>query len=83
MTNLGVYQDRFDGSGLRIFEQAVAESRRREQNYVSLGHVLLALAAEDGGGFKHHVKSMRAAFQLEAEAVAVEVRLDKCLEYGP
>ena len=83
MTNLGVYQDRFDESGLRVFEHAVKESRRREQNYVSLGHVLLALAAEDGGAFKHHLKKMRAALRLEPESVAVEVRLDKFLDYSP
>jgi ATP-dependent Clp protease ATP-binding subunit ClpA len=83
MTNLGVYQERFDESGLRVFEYAVAESRRRKQNHVSLGHVLLAMAAEDGGTFKHHLKKMRAALQLEPESVAVEVRLDKILEYSP
>jgi len=83
MNNLGVYQDRFDESGLRIFDQAVEESRRREQHYVSLGHVLLAMAVADGGSFKHHLKTMRAALQLEPESVAVEVRLDKFLEYSP
>jgi ATP-dependent Clp protease ATP-binding subunit ClpA len=83
MTSLGFYQDRFDESGLRVFEYAVAESRRRKQNHVSLGHVLLAMAAEDGGTFKYHLKRMRAAHQLEPESVAVEVRLDKILEYSP
>jgi hypothetical protein len=39
MINLGVYQDRFDESGLRIFEHAVEESRRRKQNHVSLGQI--------------------------------------------
>jgi ATP-dependent Clp protease ATP-binding subunit ClpA len=83
MINLGVYQDRFDESGLRIFEHAVEESRRRKQNHVSLGHVLLAMAAVDGDAFKHHLKTMRAALQLEPESVAVEVRLDKFLDYSP
>ena len=79
MTNLEVYQDKFAESGLRVFERAVEESRRRKQNYVSLGHVLLALAVEDGGSFKHHLKKMRAAVQLGRESVAAEVRLDKIL----
>jgi ATP-dependent Clp protease ATP-binding subunit ClpA len=83
MTGLEVYRSKFAESGLRVFEHAVKESRRREQNYVSLGHVLLALAAEDGGSFKHHLKKLRAAFQLETESVATEVRLDKILEYSP
>ena len=83
MTNLEVYRERFGGSGLRVFERAVKESRRREQNYVSLGHILLALALEDGGSFKHHLKKMRAALRLEDESVAAEVRLDQILDYSP
>jgi ATP-dependent Clp protease ATP-binding subunit ClpA len=83
VTNLEVYQDKLAESGLRVFEHAVEESRRRKQNHVSLGHVLLALVTEDGGSFKHHLKKMRAAVQLEAESAAAEVRLDKILEYSP
>src|SRR5260221_4156192 len=83
MTNLGVYRDRFDESGLRVFQHAVEESCRRQQHHVSLGHVLLALAAKDVGSFKHHLKTMRAALQLQPESVAVEVRLDKILDYSP
>jgi ATP-dependent Clp protease ATP-binding subunit ClpA len=83
MTNLEVYQDKFAVSGWRVFEHAVEESRRREQNYVSLGHILLALAAEDGGSFKHHLKKLRAAYQLETESVAAEICADKILDYSP
>ena len=81
--NLQVYRDRFAESGFRVFAHAVRESRRRKQNYVSLGHVLFALAAEDGGPFKDHLKKMRAALQLDAESVATEVRIEKILEYAP
>ena len=83
MTNFEVYRDRFGESGLRVFEHAVKESRRREQNYVSLGHVLLALALEEDKSFKHHLKKMRAALQLEDESVAAEVRLERILDYSP
>ncbi len=83
MTSLEVYQSKFAESGLRVFEHAVKESRRREQNYVSLGHVLLALAAEDGGSFKHHLKKLRAAHKLETELIAAEVSADKILDYSP
>ena len=83
MTNLEVYQNKFAESGFRVFEHAIEETRRREQNYVSLGHVLLALAAEDGGSFKHHLKKLRAAYQLETESVAAEISADKILDYSP
>ena len=83
MTNLEVYRDRFAESGLRVFAHAINESRRREQNYVSLGHVLLALAVEDSDSFNHHLKRMRAALRLEDESVAAEVRLEKILDYSP
>ncbi|HEY0080903.1 MAG TPA: Clp protease N-terminal domain-containing protein [Pyrinomonadaceae bacterium] len=39
------YRERFDESGWRVVEHAVAESRRRGQNYVSLEHLIDALAA--------------------------------------
>jgi ATP-dependent Clp protease ATP-binding subunit ClpA len=83
MTNLEVYRDRFGVSGFRVFARAVKESRRREQNYVSLAHILLALAVEDGDSFKHHLKKMRAALRLEDESVAAEVRLEQILDYSP
>jgi ATP-dependent Clp protease ATP-binding subunit ClpA len=83
VTNLEIYQGKFADSGLRVFEHAVEESRRREQNYVSLGHVLVALAAEDGGSFKHHLKKLRAAYQRETASVATEISADKILEYSP
>jgi ATP-dependent Clp protease ATP-binding subunit ClpA len=67
MNNLVVYQDKFAASGLRVFERAIEESRRRNQNYVSLGHLLIALDAEDGGSFRDHLKRLRAHHNLKAE----------------
>ena len=39
------YRERFAESGWRVVEHAVAQSRRRAQNYVSLEHLIDALAA--------------------------------------
>jgi ATP-dependent Clp protease ATP-binding subunit ClpA len=83
MTNLEVYRERFGESGWRVFDHALKESLRREQNYVSLAHVLLALAAVDKDSFKHHLQKMRAALKLADETVASEVRLEKILDYSP
>jgi len=65
MKNLVAYQDKFAASGLRVFERAIEESQRRNQNYVSLGHLLIALDAEDGGSFRDHLKRLRGLHNLE------------------
>jgi ATP-dependent Clp protease ATP-binding subunit ClpA len=47
MIDLGTYKDRFAESGQRVFESAVQDSRRRDQNYIAVEHILNALAAEE------------------------------------
>jgi len=51
MTDFGVYRDRFAESGLHVLERAVDESRRRQQNYLSFGHILKALLIEEAAIF--------------------------------
>src|SRR4029079_9992843 len=43
MVDLGSYKDKFSDSGQRILEHALDESRRRDQNFVSVEHILQAL----------------------------------------
>src|ERR1700681_2121663 len=43
MVDLGAYKDKFGDSGQRILEHAMTESRRRDQNYVSVEHIVEAL----------------------------------------
>lgn len=83
MTNLEVYQSKFAYSGWRVFEYAVEEARRREQNYVSLGHILVALRAEENETLKLELPGMRAAYSRPGEPIAAEVSADKLLEYSP
>jgi len=40
MVDLGSYKDKFGDSGQRILEHALNESRRRDQNFVSVEHIL-------------------------------------------
>ncbi len=47
MTDLDAYKDKFSDSGRRVLEQAMTESRTRDQNYVSIEHVLFALVNEE------------------------------------
>ena len=83
MNNLVVYQDKFAASGLKVFERALQESRRRKQNYVSLGHLLIALDAEDGGSFRYVVGKLRADHGLMADVVPAEQAIGKLMESSP
>ena len=83
MNNLAVYQKKFAASGFQVFKRAIQEARRRNQNYVSLGHVLIALDAEDGGSFRHHLKRLRAQLDLEKDFRPSEDAIEKIMELSP
>ena len=83
MNNLVVYQNKFSAGGLRIFQRAVEESRRRNQNHLSLSHFLLALDAEDGGSFRYLVGKLQADHGLRAEVVPAHQTIEKILEWSP
>jgi hypothetical protein len=83
MNNLTVYQDKFAASGLKVFERAIEEARRRNQNYVSLGHLLIALDAKDGGSFRCLVGKLRADHGLTVDLVPADKALEKLMEWSP
>jgi ATP-dependent Clp protease ATP-binding subunit ClpA len=83
MKNLSVYQNKFAASGFQVFERAIQESRRRKQNYVSLGHLLIALDAEDGGSFRYLVARSRADHGLTADLVPADKAIEKLMEWSP
>jgi len=83
MKSLSVYQDKFADSGFRVFERAIEESRRRKQNHVSLGHLLIALDAEDGGSFRYHVAQLRATHGLTADLIPADLAVERLLELSP
>ena len=83
MNHFVLYQDKFAASGLKVFERAIEESRRRKQNYVSLGHLLIALDAEDGGSFRQHLRRLRALHNLENELLPFDQGIEKIMEWSP
>jgi ATP-dependent Clp protease ATP-binding subunit ClpA len=83
MNNLVVYQNKFAASGFQVFERAIAEARRRKQNYVSLGHLIIALDAADGGSFRDHLKKLRALHHLENELPPFDKGVEKTMEWSP
>ena len=82
MNNLVVYQDKFAASGLKVFERAIEESRRLKHNYLSLGHLLIALDAEDGS-FRYLVARLRADHGLTADLVPADRAIEKLMEWSP
>jgi ATP-dependent Clp protease ATP-binding subunit ClpC len=74
MVDLGAYKDKFGDSGQRILEHALTESRRRDQNYVSVEHILEALIHEEPEMFNSTIRD------LSLDPVHVKMAIDKRLE---
>src|SRR5215470_1717056 len=73
MVDLGSYKDKFSDSGQRILEHALNESRRRDQNFVSVEHILQALTIEEPDMFN---SAMR---ELSLDPVVVKMAIEKRL----
>src|ERR1700730_11232542 len=74
MVDLGAYKDKFGDSGQRILEHALSESRRRDQNYVSVEHIVEALMQEEPYMFN---ATMR---ELSLDPIVVKMAIEKRLE---
>src|ERR671926_1767457 len=73
MVDLGSYKDKFGDSGQRILEHALDESRRRDQNYISVEHILQALTIEEPDMFN---STMR---ELSLDPIVVKMAIEKRL----
>jgi transcription antitermination factor NusG len=60
MSELESYVKKFTERGWRIFDHAVREARRREQNYVSIEHIIEALAFEEADLFNALMRDVGA-----------------------
>ncbi|MEJ7848428.1 MAG: ATP-dependent Clp protease ATP-binding subunit [Pyrinomonadaceae bacterium] len=47
MADIDAYKDKFSDSGRRVLESALDESKKRDQNYVAIEHILHAVAHEE------------------------------------
>jgi ATP-dependent Clp protease ATP-binding subunit ClpA len=79
MVDLGAYRDKFGDSGQRVLENALNESRRRDQNYISVEHIVSALAREEPDLFN----SMVLDLSLDPASVrmAIEQRLESSRQH--
>ncbi|MBK9164659.1 MAG: ATP-dependent Clp protease ATP-binding subunit [Acidobacteria bacterium] len=76
MADIDAYKDKFSETGRRILESALDASRRREQNYVAVEHVLHALSNEEEELF---TATMR---DLAVDPRSVKILIERRLESG-
>src|SRR3954462_180527 len=76
MADIDAYKDKFSESGQRVLETALAESRKRDQNYVAVEHILHAVASEEDDLF---TSTMR---DLAVDPRSVKLLIEKRMEMG-
>src|SRR4026208_831489 len=76
MADIDAYKDKFSDSGRRVLETALDESRRRDQNYVSIEHILHAVTREEEDLF---TSTMR---DLAVDPRSVKLLIEKRMENG-
>src|SRR5438552_7246013 len=74
MADLEAYRDKFGESGQRVLENALGESKRRDQNYIAVEHIIHALAREESELFNSTIRSL--AIDPETVRRSIDKRLD-------
>ena len=74
MADIDAYKDKFSDSGRRVLEAALEESRRRDQNYVSIEHILHAVTREEDDLFTSTMRDL--AVDPRSVKLLIEKRLD-------
>lgn len=76
MADIDAYKDKFSESGQRVLETALNESKKRDQNYVAIEHILHAVANEEEDLF---TSTMR---DLAVDPRSVKLLIEKRMEAG-
>ncbi len=76
MADIDAYKDKFSESGRRVLESALDESKRRDQNYVAIEHILHAVAKEEDELF---TSTMR---DLAVDPRSVKLLIEKRMANG-
>src|SRR4028119_1407415 len=74
MVDLGTYKDRFAESGQRVFEYAMQESKRRDQNYIAVEHILHAFITEEAELFNSAIRD------LSLDPFHIKMQIERRLE---
>lgn len=79
MADLEAYRDKFGESGQRVLQNAMNESKRRDQNYIAVEHIISGLAKEEPDLFNTTMRSL--ALDPLNVARAVENRMDSARQH--
>jgi len=79
MVDLGAYKDKFGDSGQRVLENALGESRRRDQNYIAVEHIICALAKEEPDLFNSTIRGL--AIDPDVVTQAINKRLSSTRQH--
>src|SRR5256714_3908564 len=79
MADLESYKDKFSESGQRVFQNALNESRRRDQNYLSVEHIVSALSKEEPDLFNSTMRSL--ALDPNVVTQTIDKRLDNARQH--
>jgi ATP-dependent Clp protease ATP-binding subunit ClpA len=76
MEDLEAYKGKFSESGQRVLETALGESKKRDQNYVSIEHILHAIAFEEEDLFSSTMRD------LSVDPRSVKLLIEKRMDTG-
>src|SRR6266851_465656 len=79
MADLDAYRDKFGESGQRVLQNALGESKRRDQNYIAVEHIISALAKEEPDLFNSTIRSL--ALDPDLVTRAIDNRLDSSRQH--
>src|SRR2546426_5707969 len=79
MADLEAYRDKFGDSGQRVLQNALTESKRRDQNYIGVEHIIHALASEEPELFNSTIRSL--ALDPAMVTRAISTRLDNARQH--
>lgn len=74
MADIDAYKDKFSESGRRVLETALDASKKRDQNYVSIEHILHAVVSEEDELFSSTMRDL--AVDPRSVKLLIEKRMD-------
>ncbi len=80
MADIEAYKDKFSESGRKVLEAALDDSKKRDQNYVSVGHILQSLADEEPELFNATMRDL--SVDPRSVKLLIEKRVDGAGEHG-
>ena len=80
MADIESYIKKFSESGKRVVEKALDDSKQRNQNFISVGHILQSLTNEEEDLFKETMRDLNV--DPREVKVLIEKRLDSAKEYA-